>query len=214
MRINRIIFKQEQQGGGTLFKAECTDVFNNWKEQYKKSVKVGNEAEENPVVYIQGVLQDGKCVRRKIDGTIIPDTKRLLVFSKAPEGLFFYDLTRLEAAITIADFENICNYVDENLPNAELMFDLETYGMVYAIEINRAAEKIKQYYDSNDAETSINPRIANIIDGFEDFLEGKGISVNAIPNPEREDDNDNPAIIYGSDYDTLYRIFENCLYAD
>lgn len=157
-------------------------------------------------------MQDGKCVRRKIDGTIIADTKRLLVFSKAPEGLFFYDLTRLEAAITIADFENICNYVDEDLPNAELMFDLETYGMVYAIEINRAAERIKQYYDSSDAETSINSRIANIIDGFEDFLEGKGISVNAIPNPEREDDN--PAIIYGSDYDALYGIIENCLYAD
>lgn len=188
-------------------------MFNNWKEQYKSSCVAEVEAEENPVVYIQGVLQDGKCVRRKIDGTIIADTKRVLVFSKAPDGLFFfYDLTRLEAAITIADFENICNYVDESLPNAELMFDLETYGMAYATEINRAAERIMQYYDSRDAESSINPRIANIIDGFEDFLEGKGISVNALPNPERE--GDNPAIIYGSDYDTLYRIIENCLYAD
>jgi|GEM_PF-3427920 hypothetical protein len=213
MKISRIIFKQEQPGGGTLYRAECTDVFNNWKEQYKSSCVADVEAEENPVVYIQGVLQDGKCVRRKIDGTIIADTKRVLVFSKAPDGLFFfYDLTRLEAAITIADFENICNYVDESLPNAELMFDLETYGMAYATEINRAAERIMQYYDSRDAESSINPRIANIIDGFEDFLEGKGISVNAIPNPERE--GDNPAIIYGSDYDTLYRIIENCLYAD
>ena len=83
MKISRIIFKQEQPGGGTLYRAECTDAFNNWKEQYKSSCVADVEAEENPVVYIQGVLQDGKCVRRKIDGTIIADTKRVLVFSKA-----------------------------------------------------------------------------------------------------------------------------------
>lgn len=90
MKISRIIFKQEQPGGGTLYRAECTDVFNNWKEQYKSSCVADVEAEENPVVYIQGVLQDGKCVRRKIDGTIIADTKRVLVFSKAPDGLFSF----------------------------------------------------------------------------------------------------------------------------
>lgn len=72
--------------------------------------------------------------------------------------------------------------------------------------------KVGNEADENTVVYAINPRIANIIDGFEDFLEGKGISVNAIPNPERKDGNS--AIIYGSDYDTLYRIIENCLYAD
>lgn len=56
MKISKIIFKQEQPGGGTLYRAECTDVFNNWKEQYKSSCVADVEAAENPVVYIQGVL--------------------------------------------------------------------------------------------------------------------------------------------------------------
>lgn len=51
MKISRIIFKQEQPGGGILYRAECTDVFNNWKEQYKSSCVAEVEAEENPVVY-------------------------------------------------------------------------------------------------------------------------------------------------------------------
>ena len=41
-----------------------------------------------------------------------------------------------------------------------------------------------------------------VIDVFEDFLEEKNVF---IPNPEREDDEDleNGAIIYGSDYDSV-----------
>lgn len=42
--------------------------------------------------------------------------------------------------------------------------------------------------------------IGQIIDIFEDFLEEKGID---IENPEKEDDPDSAAIIYGSDYGTL-----------
>jgi len=39
-----------------------------------------------------------------------------------------------------------------------------------------------------------------IIDIFEDFLEEKGV---LIDNPERDEDADNTAIIYGSDYGLL-----------
>ena len=46
-----------------------------------------------------------------------------------------------------------------------------------------------------------------IIDVFEDFLEEKGIQ---IENDEREDD-DNAAIIYGSDYDRLTSDVETIL---
>jgi hypothetical protein len=42
--------------------------------------------------------------------------------------------------------------------------------------------------------------VGQIIDIFEDFLEEKGISID---NPEKEDDPDNAAIIYGSDYGAL-----------
>ena len=41
--------------------------------------------------------------------------------------------------------------------------------------------------------------LARIIDIFEDFLEEKGIDID---NPEKED-NDDAAIIYGSDYGIL-----------
>lgn len=42
--------------------------------------------------------------------------------------------------------------------------------------------------------------LGQIIDIFEDFLEDHNID---IPNEERDGDDDNPAIIYGSDYDRL-----------
>ena len=42
--------------------------------------------------------------------------------------------------------------------------------------------------------------LGQTIDIFEDFLEDHNID---IPNEERDGDNDNPAIIYGSDYDQL-----------
>ena len=50
--------------------------------------------------------------------------------------------------------------------------------------------------------------VGQIIDIFEDFLEEKGI---AIPNPERDEDPDNEAIIYGSDYGTLQDKIEDTL---
>ena len=49
--------------------------------------------------------------------------------------------------------------------------------------------------------------LGQIIDVFEDFLEEKGID---ILNPEKEED-DNPAILYGSDYDVLSDQIESIL---
>lgn len=49
------------------------------------------------------------------------------------------------------------------------------------------------------------------IDIFEDWLEEKGITVDDIPNEEREEDEDNSAIIYGSDYDLLTSKIESVL---
>lgn len=51
--------------------------------------------------------------------------------------------------------------------------------------------------------------IGQIIDIFEDFLEDNGIE---IPNSEREDEN-NSAIIYGSDYGCLQEDLEKCMKA-
>lgn len=45
-----------------------------------------------------------------------------------------------------------------------------------------------------------NELVGQIIDIFEDFLEDHNID---FPNGERNDDTDNPAIIYGSDYGQL-----------
>ncbi len=45
-----------------------------------------------------------------------------------------------------------------------------------------------------------NELVGQIIDIFEDFLEDHNID---FPNEERNDDTDNPAIIYGSDYGQL-----------
>lgn len=49
-------------------------------------------------------------------------------------------------------------------------------------------------------EENQNELIGQIIDIFEDFLEDHNID---IPNEERDEDTDNPAIIYGSDYGQL-----------
>ena len=49
-------------------------------------------------------------------------------------------------------------------------------------------------------EENQNELIGQIIDIFEDFLEDHNID---IPNEERDNDTDNPAIIYGSDYGQL-----------
>lgn len=49
-------------------------------------------------------------------------------------------------------------------------------------------------------EENQNELIGQIIDIFEDFLEDHNVN---IPNEERDNDTDNPAIIYGSDYGQL-----------
>lgn len=51
-----------------------------------------------------------------------------------------------------------------------------------------------------------------LIDVVEDWLESKGITPADIPNPYRE--GDNPAIIYGTDYDDLADGFANVLGID
>lgn len=51
-----------------------------------------------------------------------------------------------------------------------------------------------------------------LIDVVEDWLEEKGIIPDDIPNSER--DNDNPAIIYGSDYDAIADKFSEILGID
>lgn len=50
-----------------------------------------------------------------------------------------------------------------------------------------------------------------IIDIFEDLLEEKGITAEDIPNDERKEEEDNAAIIYGSDYDLLTSGIESIL---
>lgn len=45
--------------------------------------------------------------------------------------------------------------------------------------------------------------IGQLINIFEDFLDDKGITTDDIPNPEREEEDDCSAIIYGTDYDVL-----------
>lgn len=42
-----------------------------------------------------------------------------------------------------------------------------------------------------------------LIDAVEDFLEEKGVTPDMIPNDEREDEEDNNVLVYGSDYDDL-----------
>ena len=49
--------------------------------------------------------------------------------------------------------------------------------------------------------------VGQIIDVFEDFLESKGID---IPNDEKDDD-DNSAIIYGTDYGEIQTDLEELL---
>ena len=64
-------------------------------------------------------------------------------------------------------------------------------------------EKIKSIYTKQELRNGIvelSPEFkGSLIDAVEDFLEEKGVK---IENPEKTD-SDNPAIIYGSDYDLL-----------
>ncbi len=52
--------------------------------------------------------------------------------------------------------------------------------------------------------------LGQIIDIFEDFLDEKGVW---FENPEREEEDDNLAIIYGSDYDELSNRLEDMMVA-
>ena len=47
--------------------------------------------------------------------------------------------------------------------------------------------------------------LGQLIDVFEDFLDEKGI---VIPNPEKDDDPDNPANLYGTDYGNIQSALE------
>ncbi len=50
-----------------------------------------------------------------------------------------------------------------------------------------------------------------LIDTVEDWLDSKGITTDDIPNDEREQEDENAAIIYGSDYDYLAEKFAEIL---
>ena len=50
-----------------------------------------------------------------------------------------------------------------------------------------------------------------LIDVVEDFLTEKGITAEDIPNDEREDSDEDAAIIYGTDYDDLADRFAEVL---
>lgn len=50
-----------------------------------------------------------------------------------------------------------------------------------------------------------------LIDTVEDWLDSKGITTDDIPNDEREQEDENAAIIYGSDYDYLADKFAEIL---
>lgn len=53
--------------------------------------------------------------------------------------------------------------------------------------------------------------IISLIDTVENWLEEKGITKDILINDEREEDDDNAALIYGSDYSYLFDEFESIL---
>ena len=66
----------------------------------------------------------------------------------------------------------------------------------------------KIYTDFGNGCIELSPEFkGNLIDAVEDFLESKGVTID---NPEKEDDED-PAIIYGSDRKTIrdFKWYEN-----
>lgn len=60
-------------------------------------------------------------------------------------------------------------------------------------------------------ENNVAEFIGQIIDGIEDMLDAKGILPADLPNDERDDDPDNPAIIYGTDYGSIQEVIEELL---
>jgi hypothetical protein len=72
------------------------------------------------------------------------------------------------------------------------------------VKDNRRKSKVDIKINENDKAEFI----GQIIDVFEDFLESKGID---IPNDEKDEDDDNPAIIYGTDYGEIQTDLEELL---
>lgn len=70
----------------------------------------------------------------------------------------------------------------------------------------RPAISINQNFHKNESKEII----ISLIDTVENWLEEKRITKDILVNDEREDD-DNAALIYGSDYDYLFDEFESIL---
>lgn len=68
------------------------------------------------------------------------------------------------------------------------------------LEAEDVSKKADIYHDFGNGRVELNSEFAGqLMDVVEDFLESKGV---VIENPEKTD-SDDPAIIYGTDYDTL-----------
>lgn len=70
----------------------------------------------------------------------------------------------------------------------------------------RPAISINSNFDKNESKEIV----ISLIDIVENWLEEKGITKDILVNDEREDD-DNAALIYGSDYGYLFDEFESIL---
>lgn len=90
----------------------------------------------------------------------------------------------------------------ENMPDEDAEYSQEVAEAVKAAEADFKAAEAAVWDTLVRTERDRLEFIGQLIDVFEDFLEQKGID---IPNSEKEDDDDidNIAILYGSDYGQL-----------
>ena len=65
------------------------------------------------------------------------------------------------------------------------------------------SRELKTTFTINVPENEKPEFFGRMIDVFEDWLSDKGITPSDIPNPERDDNDDDAAIIYGDDYDYI-----------
>ena len=207
MKISEIMFKQKQVDGSTLFRVLCTDLPERLKSQWlEQAASKGVFPKGEPSIILQGFLLDnGELIKRKIDGTILKEEERIIAYYRFDTEYAFFGFTADEYEEAKRQFIYICN--NFSVPEASYVADMETYQHMYALELNQTKENIARYNEYS--QYKINETIVNLIDVVEDFLERKGITPEDIPNSERE--GDNPAIIYGDDFDELYQVFQNIL---
>ena len=81
----------------------------------------------------------------------------------------------------------------------------------YALDNINVSYKNSKTINNDISEADKCELFGMLIDTVEDWLESKGITVDNIPNDEREQEDDSAAIIYGSDYDYLANKFADIL---